>query len=77
MLETITYCKNNNVRGAIVSINQSKAFDTISHKYCTEVFKFFGFGENFIGMMDTIGTGRTATIMFDDGSLSTEIKLGR
>jgi hypothetical protein len=28
-------------------------------------------------MMDTIGTGRTATIMFDDGSLSTEIKLGR
>jgi len=77
VLETISYCKKNNVRGAIVSIDQSKAFDTISHKYCTEVFKFFGFGENFIRMMDTIGTGRTATIMFDDGSLSTEIKLGR
>jgi hypothetical protein len=41
----------------------------------TQVYKFFGFGAEFINMMDTIGTGRTANILFDDGSLSNEFDL--
>jgi hypothetical protein len=77
VIETINYCKRHNVNAAIVSIDQSKAFDTISHKYCSEVFKFFNFGANFINMMETIGTGRTASILFEDGSFSREIELGR
>jgi hypothetical protein len=77
VIETINYCKNNGVNGAMVSIDQSKAFDTISHKYCKEVYKFFGFGEQFINMMETIGTGRSAIILFEDGSYSREITLGR
>jgi hypothetical protein len=31
--------------------------------------------ENFVRFMDTIGTGRTASIIFDDGSISTEFDL--
>jgi hypothetical protein len=77
VIETINYCKKNGVSGAMVSIDQSKAFDTISHKYCKEVYKFFGFGEQFINMMETIGTGRSAIILFEDGSYSREITLGR
>jgi hypothetical protein len=76
-IETINYCKKHNVNGAMVSIDQSKAFDTISHKYCKEVYKFFGFGNQFINMMETIGTGRSAIILFEDGSYSREIVLGR
>jgi exonuclease III len=42
--EKISYCKKNNVNGALLSIDQTRAFDTISHKYMNEVFRFFGFG---------------------------------
>jgi hypothetical protein len=73
--EKINFCNVNNIEGALLSIDQSRAFDTISHKYMTEVYKFFGFGANFIGIMDTIGTGRTASIIFDDSSISPEFNL--
>ncbi len=75
MCSTINYCNINNVEGALMSIDQSRAFDTISHKYMAEVFRFFGFGESFINIMDTIGTGRTASIIFDDGTISHEFDL--
>jgi hypothetical protein len=41
----------------------------------TEVYKFFGFGPNFIDVMDTIGTGRTASIIYEDGSISENFNL--
>ncbi len=47
---TINHCNINNIEGALLSIDQSRAFDTISHKYMTEVYRFFGFGENFINI---------------------------
>ena len=73
--ETINFCNVNAVSGALLSIDQSRAFDTISHKYMSEVYKFFGFGENFINVMDTIGTGRTAAILFEDGEISQNFDL--
>jgi hypothetical protein len=65
--EKIAYCKNNNIEGVLLSIDQSRAFNTISHKYMTEVFRFFGFGVNFIQILNTIGTNRSAAIIFEDG----------
>jgi hypothetical protein len=41
----------------------------------TEVFKFYGFGEHFIQILNTIGTNRTAAIIFEDGSLSQNFNL--
>jgi hypothetical protein len=35
--ETINYCSVRGVGGALLSIDQTRAFDTISHKYMTEV----------------------------------------
>jgi hypothetical protein len=35
--ETIRHCESNNVCGALLSVDQSCAFDTISHKYMKEV----------------------------------------
>jgi hypothetical protein len=31
--ESISYCKKNNVNGALVAIDMAKAFDTLSHKF--------------------------------------------
>jgi hypothetical protein len=41
-----------------------------------EVYKFFGFGNSFINMMETIGTNRKACILFEDGSISNNFELG-
>jgi hypothetical protein len=60
---------------ALLSIDQTRAFDTISHKYMTEVFKFYGFGEHFTRILNRIGTNRTAAIIYEDGSLSQNFNL--
>jgi hypothetical protein len=60
-----------------VAIDQSKAFDSISHKYMIEAYKFFGLRENFINLLTTLGSGRTACISFDDGSISPPFDLER
>jgi hypothetical protein len=73
--ETIRYCDNKNINGVLLSVDQSRAFDTISHKYMQEVYKFFGFGNNFINMMDTLGTNRNAAIIFEDGTISDNFDL--
>jgi hypothetical protein len=35
-----------------------------------QVYKFFGFGNNFIKLLETLGNGRNACIAFEDGSYS-------
>lgn len=47
-LENIGYCKSRNINGVIISIDQIKAFDSVSHDFVKEVYKFFNFGEKFI-----------------------------
>ncbi len=61
----------------ILSIDQSKAFDSVSHLYMREVYRFFGFGSDFIRIIETLCNNRTACISFDDGTLSKPFDLGR
>jgi exonuclease III len=72
----IAHCNFNNISGAIVSIDQAKAFDTIYHGFVKEAYKFFGVNEPFLGIMETLGTNRTACIILDDNSLSRSFSLG-
>ncbi len=75
LCETIGYCNSNNIPACIVAIDQSKAFDSISHKYMAEAYNFFGLGENFIKLLLTLGSGRNACISYDDGSISPPFNL--
>jgi hypothetical protein len=77
LCETIGYCNSNNIPACIVAIDQSKAFDSISHKYMAEAYKFFGLGENFIRLLLTLGSGRNACISYDDGTVSPPFNLER
>jgi len=77
LCETIGYCNSNDIPACIVAIDQSKAFDSISHKYMVEAYKFFGLGPNFISLLTTLGSGRNACISFDDGSVSPPFDLER
>jgi exonuclease III len=72
----IAHCNFTGTTGAIVSIDMAKAFDTIYHGYVRECYKFFGVGDFFLDMMDTIGTNRKACIILEDNKLSRHFNLG-
>jgi hypothetical protein len=43
-METMDFCKRNNIKGAMVSVDVSKAFDSVDHGYMEKVYQFFGLG---------------------------------
>ena len=75
VIESIAYCNYNDIPAFILSLDQSKAFDSVRHNYLLEVYKFFGMGENFINMLNVITTGRNACIILDDNTLSRQFNL--
>jgi hypothetical protein len=79
VIEKIAFCNNRRIPALVVAIDQSKAFDKVSHKFMTQIYKFFNFGDRFIKIMDGIGTGRNACIVWEDGSRSPpfNLKCGR
>jgi hypothetical protein len=77
VIENIAHCKKSNVPACILSIDQSKAFDSVSHAYMREVYRFFGFGNDFIRIIETLCNNRTACIAFEDGTVSQPFDLGR
>ena len=54
----------------VISIDYAKAFDTVSIKFMSECYRFFGFGPRFINMLETVGSNRRASILLDDCKLS-------
>jgi hypothetical protein len=71
----IAYCNANDISGAVVAVDLSKAFDTIYHGFVRSAYKFFGLGDSLINMLDTLGTNRSAQILFDDGDISRKFPL--
>jgi hypothetical protein len=76
-IDTIRHCEQNGINGVILSIDQKKAFDSVFHPYMREVYRFFGFGDAFMKLLDTIGTNRTARIILEGGINSREFDLER
>jgi hypothetical protein len=54
----------------------AKAFDTVKHDFTKLVYKFFGIGDYFISLLETLSTKRTAAIILEDGSLTQPFNLG-
>ena len=46
-----------------------KHLNTFSINFMKECYKFFGFGDNFINMLETVGKNHTASIILDDGTV--------
>ncbi len=70
VLETIRHCNNNNISGAVVAVDMAKAFDTLSHGFMNEVFRFLNFGPNLIRWLRLYGENRTACIILDNNEYS-------
>jgi exonuclease III len=76
IIETINYGNLNNIPSFCLALDQKKAFDSVNHQFMTEVYKFFGFGNQFINMINVLTTGRSACVIWDDGTFSEKIPLG-
>jgi hypothetical protein len=52
----IEYVNAKNIPAAIISLDQSKAFDRVSHEYLFQVLHSFGFGPQFISLVKLLYT---------------------
>jgi hypothetical protein len=75
IIEAVAYCQETKTQGFLLAIDQAKAFDTVSHEFVVQVYKFFGFGERFINMLNIATMGRNATIILDNNNLSVSFPL--
>jgi hypothetical protein len=74
-METMDYCKRHNIKGAMVSVDVSKAFDSVDHGYMEKVYRFFGFGPQICKWLATIGTSRNAHVLLANDELSVAFQL--
>jgi hypothetical protein len=74
-METMDFCKRNNIRGAMVSVDVSKAFDSVDHGYMEKVYQFYGLGPRIRSWLATIGTGRNAQMLLANDELSIAFQL--
>ncbi len=75
--EAMDYCNKQNIEGVIASIDQSKAFDSVSHAYMEKVYDFFNFGERIKSWLRSIGTGRNACVQLANNELSAAFELAK
>jgi hypothetical protein len=77
IVDGISKLKHENKRGALISLDIKKAFDSTSHKYLQLVYGFFNFGPNFIKWLNLISTNRRACIILDSELCSSFFDLER
>ena len=66
VIEFIGHCNAEEKDAVIISVDYAKAFDTISNKFMSECYRFFGMGPTFRNMLETVGTNRRASIILDN-----------
>jgi len=77
LVDEIETAKITRKKGALLSLDIKKAFDTISHQYINKAYRFFNFGEYFIRWLNLIGTNRKACIILEQNLHSKFFNLER
>jgi hypothetical protein len=66
IVDSINYVNVSRSKGALLSLDIRKAFDSTSHDYLQLAYKFFNFGPNFIRWLNLVGTNRRACIILEN-----------
>ena len=74
--DVITYANENNLPLAVISVDQLKAFDRVSHDYLLKTLESFGFGPSFIKWIKTIYNCACSSVK-PNGWMTAFIDLGR
>ncbi len=77
IIDSVNHLKKREKNGALLSLDIRKAFDSTSHSYLQQAYKFFNFGPNFIRWLNLIGTNRKACIILENGVYSDFFELER
>jgi exonuclease III len=72
----VDYSNDKNVHCALVSIDQSKAFDRVSHEFLFEVLSKFGFGKSFISWIKLLYSNIFSRVLVN-GFLSSPFSVTR
>ncbi len=72
VIDTIETCKAKKIKGGLLSLDIQKAFDSLSHSYLQNIFKFYNFGPNISRWLTLLSTNRAARIIINS-NISTEI----
>ena len=72
----IEYANGKNISAAIISLDQAKAFDRVSHSYLFDVLHAFGFKPQFIAMVKLLYTDIKSRILVN-GYTSSEFAVER
>jgi hypothetical protein len=71
------YCKANKKNGFVVSADLKKAFDSVSHDFMKKCYEFYNFGLVIKKWLESIGTGRRASIILGAGEFTEPFDLGK
>ena len=74
--DIITYTEKEDLGGAIIFLDQKKAFDRVEHEWIWAVLEKFGFGRNFIEWMKILYSQAESSIL-TNGFRSRKIKITR
>jgi hypothetical protein len=66
IVDSINTIKHTRRNGALISLDIKKAFDSTSHSYLQQVYKFFNFGPNFIKWLNLVCTNRRACVILEN-----------
>jgi len=72
VIDTVEKCKTKKIKGALLSLDIQKAFDSLSHSYLKNIFAFFNFGPNITRWLSLLSMNRAARIVIN-ADLSSEI----
>jgi hypothetical protein len=77
IVDGIAKLKCQGKKGALISLDIKKAFDSTSHRYLQLVYGFFNFSPNFIRWLNLISTNRRTCIILDNEICSNFFDLER
>ena len=72
----VEYTNDKNMPAAIISLDQSKAFDRVSHEYLFNVLRTFGFKSHFISLVKLLYTDVESRVLVN-GYISNELPVQR
>ena len=75
VVHNISHCNSTNTPAFVLALDQRKAFDSVRHDFMNKVYKFIGISENFSKLLNLVTTGRNASIIMDNNTLTRTFNL--
>ena len=76
MRDMLYYCNENNIQGAVLSLDWSKAYDRVDHDFLYAVLRKLGFNDSFIQIIKLFCSNAESSVQVN-GNLVEAFSIGR